>query len=150
MLRGFASGRLATIKQALQKVRMRKPSILIAEDEPLIAILLQDGLEYEGYTATVAKDGDEAIALLEERPESFDLLLTDIRMPGKTNGWSLARHARSLLPNLPVIYMTGDSVQAKTKEGVPKSVMCQKPVSTNALLEIIGHFLNARGGLPNL
>ena len=42
------------------------------------------------------------------RRESPDVLITDIRMPGP-DGWSLARHARALRPDMPVIYTTGDS-----------------------------------------
>ena len=55
---------------------------------------------------TPASDGDEALAIL-HRGTAFDLLFTDIRMPGSTDGWELAREAKQLIPGLRVIYATG-------------------------------------------
>ena len=55
---------------------------------------------------TAANDGDEALAIMRDGSR-FDLLFTDIRMPGATDGWALAAEARALTPDLRVIYATG-------------------------------------------
>ena len=70
------------------------------------ARLLREYAESIGYTVKRASNGDEALSYLREG-RRFDLLFTDIRMPGATDGWQLAQEARLLLPELRVIYATG-------------------------------------------
>lgn len=81
-------------------------SVLLVEDELLVRELAFEDLTEAGFDVTAASDGDEALALLREG-HRFDLLFTDIRMPGDTDGWELAREAKELLPALKVIYATG-------------------------------------------
>ena len=81
-------------------------AVLLVEDELLVRELAYEDLTEAGFTVTSASDGDEALALLREG-HRFDLLFTDIRMPGETDGWELARQAKELLPELKVIYATG-------------------------------------------
>ena len=59
-----------------------------------------------GFDVTAASDGEEALEILRDGGR-FDLLFTDIRMPGQVDGWHLAREARQMLPGLRVIYATG-------------------------------------------
>jgi CheY-like chemotaxis protein len=68
-----------------------------------------------GFEHLAVTNADEAFRALEEASARFFALITDVRMPGETDGWDLARQARELQPLLPVIYMTGDS------EGVGRS-----------------------------
>jgi CheY-like chemotaxis protein len=68
--------------------------ILLAEDEALLRELTSEDLRDAGHWVACAEDGDMALKVLEQ--ESFDLLLTDIRMPGTLDGWELARTARAL------------------------------------------------------
>jgi CheY-like chemotaxis protein len=80
--------------------------VLLVEDEVLVRELASEDLAEAGFDVTQASDGDEALARLRDGL-SFDLLFTDIRMPGETDGWALARQARELIPDLRVIYATG-------------------------------------------
>jgi CheY-like chemotaxis protein len=57
-------------------------------------------------------------------------LITDIKLGSKMNGWEVARHARQTYPGIAVVYMSGDSAADWTAEGVPNSVMLQKPFAT--------------------
>jgi CheY-like chemotaxis protein len=66
-------------------------------------------------------------------------------MPGKLNGGDLARRARELQPLLPVIYMTGDSAAAWRSQGVPGSVLLQKPFADAQLLTALTTLLNEAG-----
>jgi len=80
--------------------------VLLVEDELLVREVAAEDLGEAGFEVTTASDGDEALAILRDGA-SFDLLFTDIRMPGATDGWALAREARQLIPGLKVIYATG-------------------------------------------
>ena len=77
--------------------------ILIADDDPNFRKVLDYNLAQLGHMVTAAPDGDTAWRLLTERP--FDLLLTDVRMPG-IDGLELLRRARAAFPSLPVILVT--------------------------------------------
>jgi len=81
-------------------------AVLLVEDELLVRELASEDLGDAGFEVTTANDGDEALGYLREG-RRFDLLFTDIRMPGSTDGWGLAREAKQLIPGLRVIYATG-------------------------------------------
>jgi CheY-like chemotaxis protein len=80
--------------------------VLLVEDEYLIRLWLADCLLETGFRVTEAEDGDQAIALM-DGSEPFDLLITDIQLPGRTDGNAVARWAKQHCPGLPVIYSTG-------------------------------------------
>ena len=80
--------------------------VLLVEDELLVREVAAEDLGEAGFDVTAASDGDEALAILREDAD-FDLLFTDIRMPGSTDGWELAREAKQMIPGLRVIYATG-------------------------------------------
>jgi CheY-like chemotaxis protein len=80
--------------------------VLLVEDELLVREVAAEDLSEAGFDVIPASDGDEALAILRDGSE-FDLLFTDIRMPGSTDGWELAREARQIIPGLKVIYATG-------------------------------------------
>ncbi len=78
--------------------------LLIAEDEPETRALLKRTLVREGFVVSVAADGAEALELLRADP-SFDVLVSDVRMPVK-DGLELLREVRKLRPELRVILIT--------------------------------------------
>jgi len=80
--------------------------VLLVEDEVLVREVAAEDLGEAGFDVTAVSDGDEALAIL-GRNNDFDLLFTDIRMPGATDGWDLARAAKRMIPGLRVIYATG-------------------------------------------
>jgi CheY-like chemotaxis protein len=81
-------------------------TVLLVEDELLVRELASEDLAEAGFEVTCASNGDEALAYLSEGC-SFELLFTDIRMPGSVDGWQLAERAKSLCPDIKVIYATG-------------------------------------------
>lgn len=78
--------------------------ILIVEDERDAATTLGEFLSRQGYAVEIAANGSEAIACV-ERAE-FDLVLTDLRMPG-LDGMAFVAALRELLPDTPFVVMTG-------------------------------------------
>lgn len=92
-----------------------RPSVLVVDDDRTVRELLARALTAADYVVDVAEDGPSAIARLKERP--FDLMITDLRMPGQ-DGLSLIREARVLAPGLPVIVITGYSTEAAAIEAI--------------------------------
>ncbi|MGG5822976.1 response regulator [Falsiroseomonas sp. HW251] len=82
--------------------------VLFAEDEALIAVSLTDLLEAEGYEIHHVWDGIAALAMAQCLRGNFDLLVTDLNMPGM-RGEELIRALRSTRPALPVVVVTGSA-----------------------------------------
>ena len=83
---------------------INNPKILIVDDEPDILELLSNFLTYEGYQVTTESRGQEAIDLF--RSEPFDLVITDIRMPGM-DGVEVLKEIKQLDEDVEVIILTG-------------------------------------------
>jgi DNA-binding response OmpR family regulator len=77
-----------------------KKKILIVEDERTLGLLYEEELSKEGYDITAVTDAEAALAKLAE--QSFDLIVTDIRMPGK-NGIELITQIMGLRKDIPII-----------------------------------------------
>ena len=80
------------------------PHILLIDDEAIALANLSHVLEREGYTVTACKNGETGLAAMQSTP--FDLVLTDLRMPG-IDGMDVLRHIRATSPDVPVIMITG-------------------------------------------
>lgn len=118
-------------------------TILIVEDEPLIAEALTAALEDAGFSGLSASDANGAIAILEKnRARDLAGLVTDINLGGPRNGWEIASRAREMNPALPVVYMSGDSAADWTAHGVPHSVVLQKPFAIAQVVVAISGLLN--------
>jgi CheY-like chemotaxis protein len=81
--------------------------VLLVEDEGLIRSTLVETLEDAGYVVVAAENGDAACDLLRDTGDGFDVLLTDIQMPGFHDGIDVARSFHERHPNRPVVFMTG-------------------------------------------
>jgi DNA-binding response OmpR family regulator len=77
--------------------------ILVVEDEPGIAMALEDSLRLEGHDVQVVSDGLAASRFARER--SFDLILLDAMLPGK-DGFTICRELRSAGSNTPVMFLS--------------------------------------------
>jgi DNA-binding NtrC family response regulator len=80
------------------------PHILIIDDEKIALINLTHVLEGEGYKVTACSDGQSGLAAMQKN--AFDLVLTDVRMPG-IDGMEVLQHIKSTTPDVPVIMITG-------------------------------------------
>lgn len=85
---------------------MNAPTILLVEDEDLIRSLLSEAMAEDGFVVVTAASGDEAMERL-GTGQIFDLLLTDIQLPGTLDGLDIARAARRQVPDMPIIFTTG-------------------------------------------
>lgn len=101
--------------------------ILLAEDETLLQMPAEETLREGGFDVLLANDGAEAIRLLDQSIEEISGVITDVRMGEGPTGWDVARHARTLKPQIPIVYATGQTADEWAAEGVPRSILVQKP-----------------------
>lgn len=108
--------------------------ILLVEDEMLVRELAYEDLTEAGHDVTAAGSGDEALAILKREP-GFELLFTDIRMPGSIDGWQLAEQAKRAVPGIRVIYATGLNDDAGQMG--PGDRLLTKPYRKHELLALV-------------
>lgn len=121
--------------------------ILIVDDEPFLVRLNKRQLENEGYRVSVSTESLEALKEFQKSPEVFDLLLTDLTMPGMS-GLELIKAVLKESPNLPVIVLTG-LVDEDTEErlfdlGVAEIVT--KPVMEGELITAVDRVFDKVNG----
>jgi CheY-like chemotaxis protein len=109
--------------------------VLVVEDETAIRMMVTSVLRKVGYEVAEARDGGEALQLL-QAGLTIDTLLTDIRMPG-ADGWTVARAYRERFPALPVLYVTGQSDDVLP---VPGGVLIRKPFRMSQILTVLQSF----------
>ena len=104
-------------------------NILVVEDEPASLECISHFLRKEGYAVREARDGAEAIELIDN--SQFDLVLSDIRMP-RVDGVALATNILSRVPTIPIILMT--AVPFELTRSLGYNVPClSKPILLDEL-----------------
>jgi two-component system, response regulator PdtaR len=112
--------------------------ILIVEDDILANEHLEFILQRAGYEVLSATSADEAVELLEDHPD-VQLLVTDINLPGTTNGLKLAATTKARRPDMNIIIVTGYSAP-KSNEIPSGSLFVAKPYSARKMIEAVRHF----------
>jgi CheY-like chemotaxis protein len=102
-----------------------------------------DALEAGGYTIIEAANGEEALAAIGNDGDALAGIITDIRLGSGPDGWDVARHARERTPDIPIVYTSGDSAHEWPVQGVPNSVMVQKPYAAAQLVTAISTLLTS-------
>ena len=110
--------------------------ILVVDDEQSLLLTLAANLELEGFEVVAASSAQEALRLLEEGP--FDLLLSDIRMPGM-NGVELFERVRQLRPETPVLLMTAFAFEGLVQRAMEEGVFAvlSKPFKVDDLIRAL-------------
>ena len=119
----------------------RAGRVLVVEDEDEVREILTSVLRSDGHAVVACEDGDRALAALER--EAFDLVITDLGMPG-LSGWDVARAVKELRPGTPVAMVTGWSEQidpgAAGSEGV--DYLIAKPFRRQEIRVMVASALN--------
>ncbi len=137
--------------------RDRKPKVLLVDDEKNLVIMLAKILRRHGYEVETAHDGEEASTALEpqfedsmlpedaNRPDPYDVVITDLQMP-RMDGMKLLRRVREKAPDLPVIVLTGHgSIQSAVeamKVGAVDYLI--KPANPEEILIVLDRALEVR------
>ncbi len=126
---------VAVSEQAPRPVGRRTGRILLVEDEPVLREIAQRVLVRAGFDVTAAADPGEAIIAAETGPEPFDLLLTDVVMPGM-RGPELARRLRNSRPELRVLLASGYAEEIVDSDR-HEDPLLPKPFSPETLLAAV-------------
>jgi CheY-like chemotaxis protein len=119
-------------------------AILLVEDDQTIQSVIEEALSDGGFEITIASSGEQAIELMDAANPQFRAVVTDINLGrNRMDGWDVARHARESKPDMPIIYMTGDSADEWASKGVPNSILLTKPFAPAQLVTAVAQLLNA-------
>jgi len=118
------------------------PVVLVVEDDPLMQGVLEDALGEAGFKAAIAGSGEEAVTLLKGRIEEYKALVTDVNLRGMMTGWDVAKQARIVRADFPIVYVTGAAADEWPSHGVPNSILLNKPFAPAQLITAVSQLLN--------
>jgi CheY-like chemotaxis protein len=128
---------MGTMRSQVEPIR-----VLLVEDEFLIGEWVAESLSEQGFAVHVANNALEALRYLATEP--VDVLFTDINLPGGMDGAALARRARALLPDLPVVYASARANLLDPTLRVPGSILVPKPYAPALVGRILADTLRTR------
>lgn len=117
-------------------------TVLVVEDEVFLLAMVEDLLIALGYNVLTAASGQEALEQA-DTGATFDVLMTDVVMPGGIGGFDLARRMRARRPDLPVVYMSGYTGFTDIEMGDVVAPMLKKPCQPADLADVLKQALGA-------
>lgn len=113
-----------------------KPKVLVVDDDAGIRETMADILTLEGYDVTLAANGEEAVAIIQQ--DRFNVALLDIRMPGM-NGVEALKAIKALNPTIRVIMITGFDVGELAEEALEAGAeaVFRKPLDVATFLPVL-------------
>jgi DNA-binding response OmpR family regulator len=119
-----------------------KPLILVIEDEYPVQDIVEDALTEGGFETDILSSAEEALTLFKSGSKNYKALVTDVSLKGRLSGWEVARQIKEKDPAFPVVYMTGAAAGDWASQGVPNSILLQKPFAPAQLVTAISNLLN--------
>jgi CheY-like chemotaxis protein len=118
--------------------RGRGEHVLVVDDEESVRLIMRSTLESFGFRVSTAADGTEAIALVQNSFELFDLAVVDMQMPGLDGGRTLVS-LRHLRPDLPLVGASGLATAENREEAAANGVrhFLDKPFSVETLIRTV-------------
>jgi CheY-like chemotaxis protein len=115
--------------------------VLVVEDDQTIQSIVEEALSDGGFEPAIAASGEEALTLL--GGSKYRVLVVDIKLgKDRIRGWDVARRARAINPDLPVVYITGANADEWAAQGVPNSILLTKPFAPAQLVTAVSQLLN--------
>ena len=123
------------LSRGLAALRKGSETVLVAEDDQRLSVLIGSTLRQAGYTVLAASHGEEALNIARSHASPIHLLLTDVVMPGM-NGRVLSEQLKIFRPDTSILFMSGYSDDAVLRNGVEtaSAQYIQKPFSMDALM----------------
>ncbi len=115
--------------------------LLLVEDEDMVRIVAERALVRAGYEVTACANGEEGLAAIIEGTTKFDIVVSDVVMPGM-DGPAMVRAIRAKLPQMPVLFMSGYAEEQLRRDiDIPDMHFIPKPFSVAAIGDKVGAVL---------
>ena len=120
-----------------------RASVLLVEDEALICDMVVEALQEQGFKVEAVSNAGDALGRLQSGSQ-IDVLFTDINLPGSMDGAALARRARELRPDLPVMYTSGRRAVIDQLEPLVGSMFVPKPYNPYDIGRLLEYLVAAK------
>jgi DNA-binding response OmpR family regulator len=117
------------------------PIILVVEHDSAIQALVEDALTEGGFQPAIAGSAEEAVTLLQGGQTNYRALVINVGLNRGMDGWEAARKARQINPDFPIIYITAGAGNEWPSQGVPNSILLQKPFALAQLVIAVSQLL---------
>ena len=118
-------------------------TILVVEDDADVRIAVVQVLELSGYRVLSARDGPEALSVLDENP-GIELVFSDLVMPEGMSGLELVRKAQRTRPDLKILLTSGYSSRAMLDDRAAELPLIKKPYRLAEVVRRVGEVLGRR------
>lgn len=136
---------VSRVPECAQKSAGGSESILVVDDEAIICRLIESSLTPLGYEVVTTTSPEEAATMAKNQQTSFDMLLTDMVMPG-LNGYELAKMFRASNPETTIVFMSGYSRDILDRKGILKSDahLIDKPIVPSRMTRMIRSIFDSK------
>lgn len=125
----------------------RRATILIVDDEATLRSVFSDMMTRQGYRCITAANAVDALQIIESNLLEFDMLVTDIKMPGVLDGVALASKLREFQPDVAILVITGYPESAAMKDAKSRGFrVLEKPFRQAELESAVAEQLRERFG----
>ena len=118
------------------------PLILVVEDEYPLQAVVEEALLEAGFATDILSSAEEALTLFRSGMKEYRAVVANVNLKGTLSGWELARQLRQREPTFPVVSMTGAAANDWGSQGVPNSILLQKPFAPAQLVTAVSKLLN--------
>jgi len=122
------------------------PLILVVEDQPLVLMSIEQGLQDSGYEVIGASNGADATGKMEAMGDTIGALVTNVHLGKGPDGWHVARRGRDLDPGIPVIYTTAAWTSDWASQAVPDSIVVPKPFRVEQIVTALAMLIEEAAG----
>jgi len=132
------NSQIEIVKKEVDTIQIGQESILVVDDDELIAVMVKKMLEKLGYKIDICKTSIEALKTFRQKPEKYDLLISDLTMPDMT-GLDLAKQIQNIRSEFPIIIITGygDSLAIETRKKYGIKEVVNKPIILRNFASVI-------------
>ena len=120
---------------------VKPPGVLVVEDDVHIQHMMEGCLAKGGFAPAAVSSAEQAITLL-QADKSYRALVMSINVRGAADAWGAARRARQINSDLPIVYMAAEACSEWPAQGVPNSVLLQKPFAAAQVVTAVSQLLN--------
>jgi DNA-binding NtrC family response regulator len=119
-----------------------RPMVLVIEDDAYLQSIVEHALSDAGFEAAIVASAEEAVTLLRVKLGKCWALVTETNPKGSLSGWDIAKAAREIDPDFPIIYIADTAANDQPIGCVPNSITIKKPFAPVQLVTAVSRLLH--------